>query len=37
MECLTAGLEIRITAEQDNAGEWRAKRVEILKLNSRFV
>lgn len=37
VECLTAGLEIRITAEQDNAGEWRAKRVEILKLNSRFV
>ena len=37
VECLTAGLEVRITAEQDNAGEWRAKRVEILKLNSRLI
>lgn len=35
MECLTAGLEIRVTAEQDGAGEWRAKRVEILKLITR--
>jgi hypothetical protein len=30
-ECLIAGLEIRVTAEQDSAGEWRAKRIEILK------
>ena len=37
VECLTAGLEVRITAEQDKAGEWRAKRVEILKLNSRLI
>jgi hypothetical protein len=32
MECLTAGLVIRVTAEQDRSGEWRAKRGEILKL-----
>lgn len=30
--CLMAGQEIRVTAEQDRSGEWRAKRVEILKL-----
>jgi hypothetical protein len=30
-ECLIAGQEIRVTAEQDSAGEWRAKRIEILK------
>jgi hypothetical protein len=29
-ECLAVGQEVRITAEQDTAGEWRAKRVEIL-------
>src|SRR5437588_9624372 len=34
MECLSAGQEVRITAEQDHAGEWRAKRIEILKLTS---
>ncbi len=32
LECLSPGQEIRITAEQDRNGEWRAKRVEILKL-----
>lgn len=32
MDCLMAGQEIRVTAEQDRSGEWRAKRVEILKL-----
>lgn len=37
MECLVAGQEIRVTAEQDNAGEWRAKRVEILKLTTRQI
>src|ERR1051326_5205410 len=31
-ECLTAGQEVRVTAQQDSAGEWRAKRVEILHL-----
>src|ERR1051326_8504001 len=29
-ECLSAGQEVRVTARQDSAGEWRAKRVEIL-------
>jgi hypothetical protein len=32
LDCLNAGQEIRVTAEQDGSGEWRAKRVEILKL-----
>jgi hypothetical protein len=30
-ECLIKGQEVRITAHQDASGEWRAKRVEILK------
>ena len=30
LECLAIGQEVRITAEQDTSGEWRAKRVEIL-------
>jgi hypothetical protein len=30
-DCLTKGQEVRITAHQDSSGEWRAKRVEILK------
>ena len=34
MECLAAGQEVRITAEQDSEGEWRAKRVEILRLTT---
>lgn len=29
-QCLSAGLEVRVTARQDSSGEWRAKRVEIL-------
>jgi len=33
-DCLKAGQEVRITAQQDSSGEWRAKRVEILKLTS---
>ena len=33
VECLQAGQEVRITAYQDSSGEWRAKRVEILKMN----
>ena|GEM_PF-1917661 len=37
MECITAGQEIRVTAEQDGSGEWRAKRVEILKLTTRRI
>src|SRR5215470_1046869 len=31
-ECLSAGQEVRVTARQDSAGEWRAKRVEILHI-----
>lgn len=31
-ECLSPGQEVRITAYQDTAGEWRAKQVEILRL-----
>jgi hypothetical protein len=31
LACLSAGQEIRVTAEQDRSGEWRAKRVEILR------
>lgn len=34
LDCLTPGQEIRVTAEQDRSGEWRAKRVEILKLTT---
>jgi hypothetical protein len=30
-DCLTTGQEVRITAHQDASGEWRAKRVEILR------
>jgi hypothetical protein len=30
-DCLIKGQEVRITAHQDSSGEWRAKRVEILK------
>jgi hypothetical protein len=33
-DCLRAGQEVRITAHQDPSGEWRAKRVEILKLTN---
>jgi hypothetical protein len=31
-DCLEPGQEVRVTAIQDSAGEWRAKRVEILRL-----
>jgi len=31
-DCLVKGQEVRITAHQDESGEWRAKRVEILKV-----
>jgi hypothetical protein len=31
-ECLEQGQEIRVIADQDSAGEWRASRVEILRL-----
>jgi hypothetical protein len=36
-ECLSAGQEVRITAQQDSAGEWRAKRVEILRLATQVA
>jgi hypothetical protein len=29
---LAEGTEVRVTAEQDDAGEWRALRIEILKV-----
>lgn len=31
-ECIMPGQEVRVTARQDLAGEWRAKKVEIIKL-----
>lgn len=31
-ECIAAGQEIKVTADQDSSGEWRAKRVEILRI-----
>lgn len=34
-ECLEQGLEVRVTAEQDSHGEWRANRVEILHMATR--
>ena len=30
-EQLVTGAEVRVTAEQDSDGEWRASRVEIVK------
>ena len=30
-EALTAGAEVRVTAEQGSDGEWKASRIEILK------
>ena len=30
---LIPGAEVRVTAEQDGDGEWRASRVEILKIS----
>jgi hypothetical protein len=32
---LSAGTEVRVTAEQDESGEWRALRIEILKVAER--
>lgn len=34
MDCLEVGQEIRVIANQDKAGEWRAERVEILHLTA---
>lgn len=36
-DCLTPGQEILVTAEQDGSGEWRAKRVEILRLTTNRI
>lgn len=36
-DCLTPGQEVRVTAQQDSAGEWRAKRVEILHLATEIA
>jgi hypothetical protein len=36
-ECLSPGLEVRVTAHQDTTGEWRAKQVEILKIATRMA
>jgi hypothetical protein len=33
-DCLVKGQEVRITAHQDESGEWRAKKVEILKMTN---
>ena len=32
--CLEPGQEVLVTAEQDSSGEWRAKRVEIMRLTT---
>jgi hypothetical protein len=32
---LAVGTQVRVTAEQDDAGEWRATEVEILKGSTR--
>lgn len=34
LDCLAVGQEVRVTAEQDSSGEWRARRVEILRLTT---
>jgi hypothetical protein len=36
-DCLSKGQEVRITAHQDASGEWRAKRVEILKMSTQIT
>jgi hypothetical protein len=36
-ECLEAGQEIRVTANQRPDGEWRASRVEILRLAASAI
>jgi hypothetical protein len=37
VRCLKLGQEVRVLAEQDAKGEWRAKRVEILRLITRMA
>jgi hypothetical protein len=36
-ECLSAGQEVRVTANQDRTGEWRAKLVEILRVPTQVA
>jgi hypothetical protein len=36
-QCLSAGQEVRVTARQDLLGEWRAKRVEILRFPTQVA
>ena len=36
-KCLGPGQEVRVTARQDSAGEWRARRVEILRLATKVA
>ena len=36
-DCISAGQEVSVTARQDSAGEWRAKRVEILHLATQVA
>ncbi len=33
-QSIVHGAEVRVTAEQDDHGEWRASRIEILKLKA---
>lgn len=33
-ESIVHGAEVRVTADQDENGEWRAQRIEILKLKA---
>jgi hypothetical protein len=35
--CLSAGLEVRITAHQDSSGEWRAEQVEIIRTSPKMA
>jgi hypothetical protein len=34
-KALEVGTQVRVTAEQDDAGEWRATEVEILKVSTQ--
>lgn len=34
---IKAGAEVRVTAEQDEQGEWRATRIEILKTGTHSI
>jgi 3-keto-L-gulonate-6-phosphate decarboxylase len=33
---ITAGAELRVTADLDDRGEWRASRIEILSLHTSY-